>query len=468
MGEIGYCSKIVIQKITRNLVFVSGIWRIFQIKQWLLRRLKPCPKKETNYNWEVILCLLIFSATCNGLFAQLVYNVEAELIGSELNVCCSIVKNKDSAIDCLIFDKRVTIDRVLEDGVQVASDYKPESDTIKFGKNAKKEVAFLYKIQIDTKTPSTIYLNRVSKWVPFKYDVVSPLNLIVKVPLDKIALSSNLKDSTRLDNCMVYEYVNTQNTHFPLILIERDNYVSEVVKNGSDSFQFYYPKESGSFIPKLKDEVVNTYIWMEKFMKGNFNKSLSIVCIEDLGYVQSLNQLMVVGTDFLGYINYPEMAFWPSHEVIHQWIGSGYFVNLKQRNQGRWFLEESLTEYLRYVYLESCYGKDTLKSLLSNCLLEYNGKIKNTSVDKPCWEAGPDRLTYGVAPLFYHYLRVKMGESKWRKFISEFYLKNYGKFIDNEIFLHNLKRYLDEDEYMQFVDWLKNRGVPQNVSVMIN
>jgi hypothetical protein len=418
--------------------------------------------------WAVALYLLIISIGCNELYAQLVYNVEVELKDAELNVSCTIAKRGDTEIDYFIFDKDVSIDRILVDGEILANDYKPESDTIKLACSVKKEIAFFYKIIIDTNVNEPIYLNRTSKWIPFKYDVISPLSLVVKTPSKMQAISSNIKNSRRIEDSLVFEYVNEHNTHFPLILLCSNNFVSECVNKNGCVFQFYYPKEKASYIPRLKEEVINTYTWTAKYMKNSFSKNLTIVCVDNIGFVQSLNQLMVVGTDYLGYLDYPEMSFWPSHEVIHQWIGSGYNIYLKRNNEGRWFLEESLTEYLRYIYLEHCYGLDTLKSLLGKCMLEYHNKIKNTPLDRPVWDAGPDRLTYGVAPLFYHYLRVEMGDEKWNKFVSEVYCKHYGKFIDSEIFFQHLNRYMDSERFMHYYNWLKVKGVPDDISNFVN
>lgn len=158
---------------------------------------------------------------------------------------------------------------------------------------------------------------------------------------------------------------------------------------------------------------------------------------------------------------YPDIRFWPTHETIHQWVGAGYFNTISKNTKNRWFIEESLTEYLRYVYVEKTYGTDSLKIEIKKSIDYYNKQIKGTSQDVSISANLPNDITYCIGPLIFHTVRMEMGDENWHKFIQKLYANNYGNVIDYNMFKKLLSKYAGYSIIQKMEDRMNTKGVPK-------
>lgn len=397
------------------------------------------------------------------------YNVNVFLNDSVLNVSCNIILNDTVRLDYLLFEENRTIDTIIVDNKVVEVDYLTLSDTLVLDWNILRKIKLLYRINISNELKdSLIYFNRTSSWIPFIYDRYMPLTLEVITPKPFSSLSSNLISQYVKETTICNRFENNLNTHFPLLIFSSNKLNKQIIKNDEGTFYFYFSDKRKKLQRGIINEFIDTYSFFSDYYAINKEKTLTVVEVSGIDYVQSLNQFVLVGSEYIYYYSFPSMQFWPSHEVIHQWIGSGYNVYLKSNNKYRWFIEESLTEFLRYTYLEYKYGNDTLKKILKENILEYETRIKETNKDIPILKAGPDRITYALAPLFYYYIRKEIGEKSWRKFIYILYENYHGRFITYSNFKECLSMYLSAEEITKIETSFKIKGIPEYITDVID
>ena len=239
------------------------------------------------------------------------------------------------------------------------------------------DIFIVYSLPIDSfENDGNIILTRPMKWCPFVYDDISSLKMKIILPANYKAYSSGREINS--DN-NIFEFYNELNAGFPVIMA-KDEYYSEYKKNIENiEIIFAFHNNDSALIHSIMNECVSTIKFCNDFI-GNYNKDkLTFIEFPNAGYCQSIETFILAGEVFVDYYNtYPQMKFWVSHETIHQWIGAGFFTPIKNETKLTWFITESLTEYIRYQYIEKQYGADSLQQLIKQSVNEYETEIKCT------------------------------------------------------------------------------------------
>ncbi len=328
-------------------------------------------------------------------------------------------------------------------------------------------LSFDYALALDSfiqdKQGQVFALTRALKWCPFIYDDISELCSNITVPKGyKVYTSGNLIKQIDNVESQQYKFHNKLNAGLPFVFAPENFYKETVKKQNGTNLKFYFHNPDTLLTNLIINECLLSFEFCTKYI-GKYKKpNLTYIELPGINYSQSLETFVLMGSDFINYFGiYPSIRFWPSHETIHQWIGSGYFNTISKNKHNRWFIEESLTEYVRYTFVEMSHGKDSLDTEIKNSIDYYNKNVKDTEQDVSISTNLPNDIVYIVGPLVLHTIRLEIGDSKWQSFISKLYADNYGKVIDYNKFKNTLSLYANPSVIEKMENSMNKKGIPK-------
>jgi len=267
-----------------------------------------------------------------------------------------------------------------------------------------------------------------------------------------VILKTNGSDS-------VYTIHNNLVKYYAVILAPNNRYekIEKTIKNKKLKFYFIDTNKN------KQDSIINDLIVSYKNCEnkiGDYNRN-EFVFIEypDLDYCNSMEGFLVSGRSWVYYYNrFPGMNFWTSHEIVHQWFGSGvYLRKTKTKISYRNFLSESLSEFIRWTNLEDVFKNDTLQKNINYSIIEYENQIKGSKNDEPISADLPNRVTYACGPIIYYYIRNKIGKDNWHKLLRDYYNTYKGKFATFDDFELELSKYMSKADIKTMHSYLDNK-----------
>jgi hypothetical protein len=311
-----------------------------------------------------------------------------------------------------------------------------------------------------------ISLKRELKWCPFIYDDLSVISSRISLPKGWTVYSSgSLKNYSKNDTISVYKFQNKINSGFPIIIAPVGYYKEVNVTQNKYNIKYCFHNNDSLLTRSIINETHKGLEFSTEYIGKNKCHYLTYIETPAMDGAQSLETFVLMGTNFIRYFGlYPDIRFWPSHETIHQWVGAGYFNSISKNSRNRWFIEESLTEYLRYIYVKEKYGCDSLNTEIRKSINYYNTNIKGTKEDVTISANLPNDITYCIGPLILHTVRLEMGDEHWHKFIRKLYADNYGKVIDYDVFKKTLSLYANQSIIQKMEDSMNRKGIPQEYS----
>jgi len=402
------------------------------------------------------------------------YNIDMKLdtISRKLDIHSDIrIQNKDTISDVkFLFRDWIKIERAKLNGRNL--EYHQAKDTLYVHANKLKTLNLTidYTLPIDSfkldKKENVIALNRPLKWYPYIYDDISELNSKITVPKGYNVYSSGVLLDYNENNAFChYRFQNKINSGFPYFFAPKGYYRETTKRQNGINIKFCFHNPDSILTKSIIRESLSGFDFGTLYI-GKYNRP-NLTYIEYPGFdcSQSLETFVLMGSDFIKYFGlYPSIRFWPSHETIHQWIGAGYFNSFSKRREKMCFMEESLTEYLRYMCVEEVYGTDSLKNEIKRSIDYYNKQIKGTPQDVSISTNLPNDVTYLIGPLILHTVRLEMGDENWHKFIRKLYVDNYGKVIDYNIFKSTLGLYAKLSTIQRMEESMNTKGVPKEYS----
>lgn len=418
--------------------------------------------------------LFLFGKSKKTEIDILSYNVEMKLdtISRKLDIHTNIhIQNTDTTgVIKFLFCDWIKINKAQLNGKNIEYNRGKDTLLVHVDRLRKLNLTLDYTLPVDSfkqdKQEKVISLTRAMKWCPFIYDDISELNSKITVPKGyKVYSSGDLLNYIGSEYACQYKFQNKINLGFSYFFAPV-GYYKETTKNQNGiNIKFYFHNPDSILANSIIKESLFGLDFSARYI-SKYNRP-NLTYIESPGFdcSQSLESFVLMGSAFVKYFGlYPDIRFWPSHETIHQWIGAGYFNSISKNKKNRWFIEESLTEYLRYVYVEKTYGADSLKTEIKKSIDYYNKQIKGTPQDVSISANLPNDVTYGIGPLILHTVRTEMGDENWHKFIQKLYADNYGKVIDYDVFEKTLSLYANQSIIQKMEDSMNIKGVPKEYS----
>jgi aminopeptidase N len=355
-----------------------------------------------------------------------------------------------------------------------------------------------YQFPIDYFTTNKVFkFFRNFNWCPFQYSNFTTFKIEIETPKDYEAYSSgDLVESKNDENHSHYIWENNCFIGFLLIITPKHYY--SVIKRFIDNkeLNFYFINIDTSITNIVFDELCKSFHYYNTLLGEYRHKQLnlyeipdsenyalslgnSIICSNNLlkmSVISNLNRTDIQSEDSIipsksiDSISNPlikdstfasiiknefqkrqvndtlikrknkKVLDWISHETAHQWIGYGFDYLFDSRLFK--FISEGLTEYVRYMFIEDEYGKDSLNSVIKKARLIIKKNILNTEYDIPLSSnSGSSAIPYIKGPLVFHYVRQQIGDDNWKSFLRTLYNKYYGKVIDYNIFKAELSKY---------------------------
>jgi hypothetical protein len=404
-----------------------------------------------SINFAVIIFTNVFGQFPETRIISYDIKVNYDTVGKQLDVKATIAINRidqKKEMMNLLFTKLSKISKInfVENKIEYPISYNFLGDTIimsipKKLQNRKNVLLYVeYKLPTDTFTNNKIFLVvRAMKWCPLQYDVLSTLKMHIETPVNYEAFSSgDLIENTSNHINSYYTWENDINSGLPLLITPKNYYSHTVKAIDNKKLNFYFLNKDTTTTNKVITEMCKAFHFYSNTFGEYKHKQLSLFENPDGNeYAVTVETFIQAGDPEI--INPNKM--WISHETAHQWVGCGYFNAGKGNNRLQRFIEESLTECVRYMYIENVYGKDSLNKQITRVKTRFEKEILNTEIDVPLSDNLLTVLPYVKGPLIFLYVRKQIGDDNWINFLKALYNKFYGTVINYDIFKAELSKY---------------------------
>ena len=425
---------------------------------------------KTNILLLILFSVALFARPNNAGFHIKSYNIKLKLDTTirKLEVENSILfSNVNSMSNSkVLFWKSIDLDSIIVAKHKIPFERKSDTLIFRSKSSGKLMLTFYYSLPIDSfMYEKAILLTRGMKWSPYLHDNISSLTSEVIVPKKyNVYSSGTLINTESRQDCRIYHFKNEINSGLPFVIVPTGYYnETSVFRNGVE-MKYVFHNPDTTLQREIVNESLSAYNFCNNYIGKYHRKSLTYIEIPEFGSAQSFESLIIMSSDFISYFKlYPDMKTWVAHETIHQWIGTGYFNAIYDSSKYGVFIEESFTEYLRFLYIGNKYGNDSITGIVNRNKNIYNTEIKGTDQDVPISDNIPSRLAYCTGPLIFHEVNRQMGEQKFQEFVRMLYSKYYGQVIDYNIFRKTLGIYTSENVIEQMERNANTKGIPKEL-----
>lgn len=159
----------------------------------------------------------------------------------------------------------------------------------------------------------------------------------------------------------------------------------------------------------------------------------------------------VIRFPFILYSSFP-------HEVLHNWWGNGVYVDYQQ---GNW--SEGLTSYLADHALQELRSSDVeyRRGVLQK-YSDFAAKQRDFSLSSFVARHDPatEAVGYGKALMFFHMLRLQLGDTAFIKALRQFYQQNLYQIAGYDQLQQAFEESSGTSLEQEFKQWIKNSGAP--------
>jgi aminopeptidase N len=154
-----------------------------------------------------------------------------------------------------------------------------------------------------------------------------------------------------------------------------------------------------------------------------------------------------------------------AHEIVHQWFGN----SATEKSFAHFWLSEGFATYLTHVFLESKYGKDTLRARMKEEREEVISFVKKAK--RPVVDSTKDYMTllnansYQKGSWVLHMLRRETGDSAFHKIIRSYYATYGGRNAETSDFQKIAEAVSGKNLAQFFKQWL---FTPENLKLEIS
>jgi aminopeptidase N len=148
------------------------------------------------------------------------------------------------------------------------------------------------------------------------------------------------------------------------------------------------------------------------------------------------------------------------HEILHNWWGNSVFPDYLK---GNW--SEGLTAYLSDHLIKEQQGSGA--DYRQATLRKYADYVLNNKRDFPLTEfhsrhsSSSEAVGYGKSLMFFHMLRLELGDKTFIEGLRDFYYKNKFKFSSFDDLRKSFEAVSGKDLRIEFDQWVKRSGAPK-------
>lgn len=448
----------------------------------------------------VLFCNVLFFIYCINLKAEKSeckpwkYNINIELNDSTLrvNLRLKTTKTTTGQKDFLLFNRYIEIEEALLDGKPLK--YTRSNDTIYFESFHKKEMTFCMKYTIpcswteyskviasnsDSKytypalfDTSQFFCERFNKWYPVLYDNFSEYTVSIIVPKShKVFAYYPEINCKNIADKKVYSF-NCYDEDFPFFITPINIFQHhKIIQHNKTKYEFFFlPRErrliavidnkpvftsDSNQIDSLLNVSIKRSIAAVEWYKANLwdkeIKSLSFVETGILGLGVGLGSFILMDRSLMNMEAIENYAL--SHEISHIWLG----IHTEYLAKGKFFMGESIPEYVNLLYYESWAGHDEFEKAIQD---KINLKLFNVPfytvtfeqvLNQKKGDSQSDEIIYCKGVAFVHELKKMIGKEKLLKIIRETYSKP-NHFVTLKDFENNIKATGCWNEYLKLYE----------------
>lgn len=442
---------------------------------------------------------IVLTFSCLGLQAQKPeikpwnYTINIELKDSTLWVDLSIkaTKTENWQKAYLLFNRCIQINKAILNNK--ALKYKRSKDTLYFEPSKGNEITLLmqykipcsmseysktmaiygdstyeYPVLMDT---SQIFCERFNKWYPFLYDNFSDYQVKITVPeTHKVFASYPETELKKLVGKKVYSF-KCYDEDFPFFISPANIFQStRVIQHQSTNCEFYFlpryrrlltvtdEKPVYIYDSKQIDSLLNVIINRSLGALNWFNTNLWQQKMDTLSFVETgifglcicLKSYIIMDRGMMNMEVLDNYAL--SHEIVHLWLG----YHTEYLAKGKFFMGESIPEYVNLLYYESWAGEDAFEKAIQDKInLKYNDVPFFTVTFEQVLNQRKGNLQseviYSKGVVFVHELRKMIGKEKLLKIIRETYAVT-DHFLVLKDFENSIKANGCWDEYLKLYE----------------
>ena len=399
---------------------------------------------------------------------QLHVEARTEFLKDDSTVVCTFLLSPDAMIKSIKDADQSLIPYHIS-----GNDTLSVSMTGKSGKADKLTLIFTYSLPLDSfmVDKGMLLLKQAYRWYPCQVGDIFNSLLKITVPDNLITVSNGTcgKKFTS-GHSTTYFWKTRYERDLALIIFPPDSMEYRKVMTSGTRINFY-------LVPGLKDRqkiislVTNSSTFYDKLLGKYQYPDFTVLEIPATWFLgQGLHTLLLFTSKVMEYI--PDPGEWVPHEVAHQWMGG--IVLPDEHARGRWFVEESITEYLKAMFIEKSFGPDSLKHLMKEFYLaNYQQNVKKgkgvairdvVSVNNSIEEA---QSIYAKGPIFLHQLRICMGNKNWNALIKDIFHDYRNRLFTLDDFENYLAKYDPEGECLRsFNTLLLLKDIPEGFSFL--
>jgi hypothetical protein len=415
------------------------------------------------------ICTLLIALTFISLFAETPfiepwkYNIKIELVDSSLlvNIDLKISNAEVGNTKFLLFNRYIQIKEASLNGLPIKCERSNDTMYIESAqkqdmhlimkyeipfslaessqiKAAYSDSIYTYPIKFDT---SQIFFERSYKWYPVLYDNFSDYNVTISIPRNYKVFAYFAE--TRLETLKsknVYSF-NCNDEDFPLFITPDRFQIHKEIRHNNTKLDYYFlprPRRLVA-ITDNKPVFISERTQIDSLLNVTINRSVTAIEWYNINlWKKDIKTINFVETGILGLgvglgnfilmdrilMNRDAIDNYAlSHEIAHLWLG----IHTEYLAKGKFFMGESITEYVNLLFYESWAGNDAFeKAILDITSLKYSDTpfytVKFEQVlNQRKGDSRADDIIYAKGVAFVHEFQKMIGRDKLFKIVRETY-----------------------------------------------
>lgn len=291
-----------------------------------------------------------------------------------------------------------------------------------------------------------VYLSAESGWYPESDDALHTFNIEYSIPKGYSCVSSGRKDKNKW----------LSDKPLDSITISCAKFTEYSRKDAGRTYYAFLINRNGALAAKYLSA---TKKWIRTYSEliGNYpySKFALVENFWETGYGLPSFTLLgptVIKLPFIINSSYP-------HEILHNWWGNGVFVDYEK---GNWC--EGLTVYLADYLIKEQEGKSgeyRMTALKKYADYVLQGKDFPLAQFKSRHSSASEAVGYGKSMMFFHMLRLKLGDGVFKNALKKFYSDYKFKFASFNDIKNVFEKVSGLDLGAFFRQWIERAGAPE-------